>query len=140
MKKYLMTGITALAMSGLFTSCTHDMSGYVGNTTETIKKNYENAFVETFGQPAENQDWGFGTRVAGVRGGTRSLGDYDEYKGTTMLPLEWYQDTNDGWKWKTRVYQFPSAPEFPTTKPNDAQYYEGGYKYFNGEDSLSKGK
>ena len=72
MKKYLMTGITALAMSGLFTSCTHDMSGYVGNTTETIKKNYENAFVETFGQPAADQDWGFGTKSAGARGLTRS--------------------------------------------------------------------
>ncbi len=59
-------------VSGLFTSCTHDMSGYVGNTTETIKKNYENTFVETFGQPAADQDWGFGTKSAGARGLTRS--------------------------------------------------------------------
>ena len=87
MKKYLMTGITALAMSGLFISCSHDMSGYVGNTTETIKKNYENAFVETFGQPAADQDWGFGTKSAGARGLTRTItvnGDaYDKFPSTS---------------------------------------------------------
>ena len=134
MKKYLMTGIAALALGGIITSCSHDMDQYKGgNTTENIKKTYENAFVETFGQPAATQTWGFGSAtVAGTRGGTRSLGDYDEYKGT-MQPVEWYQDTNDNWAWKTRTYTFPSALEIPTTKPNDAQYYEGGYKYFNGE-------
>ena len=133
MKKYLMTGISAIIMSGLFTSCSHDMNGYIGDKTQEIKQNYENAFVETFGQPAATQTWGFGpSTVAGTRGGTRSLGDYDEYKGT-MQPVEWYQDTNDNWAWKTRTYTFPSALEIPTTKPNDAQYYEGGYKYFNGE-------
>jgi len=134
MKKYLMTGIAALALGGIITSCSHDMDQYKGgNTTENIKKTYENAFIETFGQPAATQTWGFGSAtVAGTRGGTRSLGDYDEYKGT-MQPVEWYQDTNDNWAWKTRTYTFPSALEIPTTKPNDAQYYEGGYKYFNGE-------
>lgn len=86
MKKYLMTGITALAMSGLFTSCTHDMSGYVGNTTETIKKNYENAFVETFGQPAADQDWGFGTKSAGARGLTRAaMPDTPSFRDTNPI-------------------------------------------------------
>ena len=133
MKKYLMTGIAALAMGSFFTSCSHEMYYNTKDTTETIKENYENAFVEAFGQPAATQTWGFGSAtVAGTRGGTRSLGDYDEYKGT-MQPVEWYQDTNDNWAWKTRTYTFPSALEIPTTKPNDAQYYEGGYKYFNGE-------
>ena len=134
MKKYLMTGIAALALGGIITSCSHDMDQYKGgNTTENIKKTYENAFIETFGPVANTQTWGFGSAtVAGTRGGTRSLGDYDEYKGT-MQPVEWYQDTNDNWAWKTRTYTFPSALEIPTTKPNDAQYYEGGYKYFNGE-------
>ena len=31
MKKYLMTGIAALAMGGMFTSCGPDMSSYGGN-------------------------------------------------------------------------------------------------------------
>ena len=74
MKKYLMTGIAALALGGIITSCSHDMDQYKGgNTTENIKKTYENAFVETFGQPAATQTWGFGSAtVAGTRGGTRA--------------------------------------------------------------------
>ena len=74
MKKYLMTGIAALALGGIITSCSHDMDQYKGgNTTENIKKTYENAFIETFGQPAATQTWGFGSAtVAGTRGGTRA--------------------------------------------------------------------
>ena len=42
MKKYLMTGIAALTLAGIFTSCSHDMDLYSGgDTTETIKENYE---------------------------------------------------------------------------------------------------
>ena len=74
MKKYLMTGIAALALGGIITSCSHDMNQYSGgNVTQNIKKTYENAFVETFGQPAATQTWGFGSAtVAGTRGGTRA--------------------------------------------------------------------
>ena len=77
MKKYLMTGIAALTLAGIFTSCSHDMDNYTkGDTTETIKENYENAFIATFGQPAANQTWGFGTTtstVTGTRGMTRAI-------------------------------------------------------------------
>ena len=74
MKKYLMTGIAALALGGIITSCSHDMDQYKGgNTTENIKKTYENAFIETFGPVANTQTWGFGSAtVAGTRGGTRA--------------------------------------------------------------------
>ena len=72
MKKYLMTGIAALAMGGMFTSCSHDMSLYNGNQSEQVVKNYEQAFVNTYGEPASNQTWGFGETVAGTRGMTRS--------------------------------------------------------------------
>ena len=74
MKKYLMTGIAALALGGIITSCSHDMNQYSGgNVTENIKKTYENAFIETFGPVANTQTWGFGSAtVAGTRGGTRS--------------------------------------------------------------------
>ena len=74
MKKYLMKGIAALALGGIITSCSHDMDQYKGgNTTENIKKNYENAFIETFGPVANTQTWGFGSAtVAGTRGGTRA--------------------------------------------------------------------
>ena len=73
MKKYLMTGIAALAMGGMFTSCSHDMSLYNGNQSEQVLTNYEQAFVNAYGEPAANQTWGFGeTTVAGTRGMTRS--------------------------------------------------------------------
>ena len=69
-----MKGIAALALGGIITSCSHDMDQYKGgNTTENIKKNYENAFIETFGPVANTQTWGFGSAtVAGTRGGTRA--------------------------------------------------------------------
>ena len=73
MKKYLMTGIAALTLGGMITSCSHDMDQYTGgNVTENIQKDYETKFVSRFGEPASTQDWGFGSAIAGVRGGTRS--------------------------------------------------------------------
>ena len=74
MKKYLMTGIAALAMGGMFTSCGPDMSSYGGNISEQVVQKYEDKFVEAFGEPAPNQTWGFGSStVAGTRGMTRTI-------------------------------------------------------------------
>jgi hypothetical protein len=73
MKKYLMTGIAALAMGGIFTSCSHDMNQYTGNQSEQVLEKYEQVFVNAYGEPADNQTWGFGSAtVAGTRGMTRS--------------------------------------------------------------------
>ena len=85
-----MTGIAALTLAGILTSCSHDMDLYSGgDTTETIKKNYENAFVQTFGQPAPTQDWGFGSAtVAGTRGVTRAN------EGATYPATHEYKDAN----------------------------------------------
>lgn len=74
MKKYLMTGIAALAMCAGFTSCSHDLDAPSQEEinqfeAQKIVKAYENAFIATFGQPAANQDWGFGTTT--TRGITR---------------------------------------------------------------------
>jgi hypothetical protein len=84
MKKYLMTGIAALAISGMFTSCSHDMSLYNGDGTKAVVDKYEQAFVDAYGEPAATQTWGFGeTTVAGTRGMTRTIsvnGDaYDKF-------------------------------------------------------------
>ena len=133
MKKYLMTGIAALAMGGMFTSCSHDMSLYNGDGTKAVVDKYEQAFVSAYGEPAANQTWGFGsTSVAATRGMTRSVGTYADYKGS-LTPEESYQDQNDNWQWKTRPYTFPSGPEsYPSGKPENASYYGGGYQYLNG--------
>jgi hypothetical protein len=68
MKKYLITGLAAVAISGMFTSCTHDTdaggSGYLG-----VVETYEQAFISRFGTPSPDADWGFGpsTTQAGTR-------------------------------------------------------------------------
>ena len=76
MKKYLMTGIAALAMGGTFTSCGPDMDSYGGNIEDYVKQSYEQKFIERFGEPAPTQTWGFGSSTATVattRGMTRTI-------------------------------------------------------------------
>lgn len=79
MKKYLMTGVAALALCATFTSCSHDIDSMSQEElseyyAQKIVETYEKAFIENIGQPAADQDWGFGTTsVAGVRGGTRAV-------------------------------------------------------------------
>ena len=87
MKKYLMTGIAALAMGGLFTSCGPGMDTYGGNPADYVKQSYEQKFIQAFGEPAPNQTWGFGSEtatVAATRGMTRSN------------PGDTYPQTNEG--------------------------------------------
>ena len=74
MKKYLMTGIAALAMGGLFTSCGPNMDTYGGSQADYVKQSYEQKFIQAFGEPAPTQTWGFGpSTVAGTRGMTRAI-------------------------------------------------------------------
>ena len=56
MKKYLMFGLAALA----FASCSRN-DFTPATQAEIDKAKYDQKFVETFGQPASNQDWGFGS-------------------------------------------------------------------------------
>ena len=128
MKKYLVTGLAAVAISGMFTSCTHDNDSVGGSSNLGVVETYEKAFISRFGTPSPDADWGFGPSTA--QAGTRAVSDYKNYKGT-MQPVVWGQDQTD-WQWKWMSYEFPSAPEFPTTRPNDAEYYAGAYKLCNG--------
>lgn len=80
MKKYLITGIAALAMCIGFTSCSHDLTPVsqedvnAVNAKQIVDK-YNSAFIAKFGQPAANQDWGFGNNAA-TRAFTRAGGKY----------------------------------------------------------------
>ena len=69
MKKYLMTVMAAVALGGLFAGCSKDadLSGDQNTAEFNIVQNYEKAFITRFGQPHENQTWGFGESVAGTR-------------------------------------------------------------------------
>jgi hypothetical protein len=91
MKKYLMTGITALAFCVGFTSCSHDIEGPEGKSAYEAQKavmEYEAAFIKTFGQPASNQDWGFGNRTTTAR--TRvNAADGNEWGAPTDDPNEY---------------------------------------------------
>ena len=69
MKKYLMTGMAAIALCAAFTSCSKGDEVYDparNQTADVVKATYQDAFIKTIGKPAANQDWGFGT-VAGTR-------------------------------------------------------------------------
>lgn len=81
MKKYLMTGIAAVAMCAAFTSCSKDLGFEQMTPEEAVQASYETAFIQAFGQPAPDQDWGFGTT-------TRSLtrGENDNSCGTCIKP------------------------------------------------------
>ena len=70
MKKIVFMLISVLA----FVSCsTHDIET---NQAEYMTNKYNAAFVKTFGQPAENQDWGFGSRVLPASFGVVTRGAY----------------------------------------------------------------
>lgn len=66
MKKFLLTGIAVVAMCAAFTSCSHDLDSLSPEELENLEaqkafSKYENAFIATFGEPAADQEWGFGS-------------------------------------------------------------------------------
>ena len=73
MKKYLMTGMAAIAFCAAFTSCSKDENLYNEgqirqNEASKIVDEYNKAFIAAFGQPAADQAWGFkGYANAGTR-------------------------------------------------------------------------
>ena len=88
MKKYLMTGVAALAFAATFTSCSKTdlydegavKEAETQKQTEQILASYNQAFLKTFGQPAPDQDWGFGTVTnAGTRSVTINGDVYDKF-------------------------------------------------------------
>ena len=63
MRKQLMTGVAAAAICLGFASCSrYDFTPI--SEGEQAYANYENAFIEKFGEPAPDQTWGFGSADA----------------------------------------------------------------------------
>ena len=85
MKKYLMTGIAAIAMCAAFTSCSHDVEPVSQEDlnqleAQKIVNKYNQAFLKYVGgNIAANQTWGFGGYDAVTRG---------EYANANL----WYKD------------------------------------------------
>lgn len=69
MKKYLMTGMAAVALCGAFTSCSRESDFGAQTPQQSIQETYETAFKTRFGDPAPEQNWGFG---ADTKASTRS--------------------------------------------------------------------
>jgi len=138
MKKYLMTGIAALTLGGMITSCSHDMDQYTGgDVTENIQKDYETKFVSRFGEPASNQDWGFGSSsVAGVRGGTRAV------TGITFPTFKDGQCPSMPTKYKNTLAEAITdgaqyAKEYQNYKNGDIIYINTDYQQLNNPQNYS---
>ena len=116
MKKYLMTGVAALAICAAFTSCSkseelYDPEAAKGISTEqeiaNVYNSYNQAFIKTFGQVDPNVDWGFGKR-ANTRANTgENYPTTHEYKdangnvvaGANMNHNEWADANKEKGGW-----------------------------------------
>lgn len=66
--KHIIAGMAALTIGAAFTSCSHDFE--YDSIEQQVLDTYNRIFIETFGEPAADQDWGFGT--ATTKGLTRA--------------------------------------------------------------------
>jgi len=99
MKKYLMTGIAALALGAGFTSCSHDIEPMTQEEINQIEaqkivQTYEQAFKNYVGGTiASNQTWGFGAANARTRS---------------------YTPTDTNYKLTSQTISYPTPPDQPT--------------------------
>ena len=79
MKKYLMSGIAAIALCAAFTSCSkenlYNEEQINQNAIAKAEQDYAVAFEKAFGKVGANVDWGFGTRA-----NTRAAGEPEVVK------------------------------------------------------------
>lgn len=105
-----MAGMAAIAFCAAFTSCTKSENVYdETRPAQDVIAKYNDAFIKTFGQPARNQDWGFGTIYG--KSNTRADGEFADYVGA-------YPDAN---MWTSKGFLAPD----PLTHAQKlrAQYY-----------------
>ena len=123
MKKYLMTTLSAVALSGLFTGCSNEIETNGDATVEqSIIQTYENAFLTRFGQPAENQTWGFGD-VAGTRG-VNANGN--EWGSTYRVPTQLTAEQKDIVRQYFQQNRYPAYNDPGWTDYFIQQVYKGG--------------
>ena len=120
MKKYLISGMAALMFCGVFTSCTRDtdLSGGQGQQ-QKVMETYEQAFLTRFGQPAADQDWGFGSPRSNTRGSNDNKNQwgnptYGNYK--VPAPL------TEGQSIRVKAY-FQQHPKLTFTPPTYDTYF-----------------
>lgn len=156
MKKYLISGMAALMFCGVFTSCTRDtdLSGDQGQQ-QKVMETYEQAFLTRFGQPAANQDWGFGSSRSNTRAGEETPVDLSTHVGAYPNANQWASrgfsvpdPLKDGQKLRVQYYfqmnkiTNPNRPDNHQISFFMQQVYDGGTdpmtKYKDGDYSLEK--
>jgi hypothetical protein len=89
MKKYLMTGMVAVAMCAAFTSCSKD-TDFTEVYNDNKSKEYAESFVKTFGVTIDPEnDWGFGTTTRADEGAvwTRAINpQYNNWAASYIVP------------------------------------------------------
>lgn len=128
MKKFLLMAAMFIASLFFVTSCEeYDPDGLTYNSVEVTQK-YENAFIEAFGQPAENQAWGFpkqSTRIADPKG---NMWEEEGY----VIPAD---ITNAEREKVLEVFNQPGAAKYTSLLDLDCffvqQVYKGDAEYVN---------
>jgi len=132
MKKYLMIGFAAVA----FASCSnHDIETM--SQEQIIKAQYEANFVAQFGQPASNQDWGFGSSTRAFTRGADPRGNMWADLGWNVPPAL----TNDQKELVRQYFQQNQAKKYEDPQLTNywvQQVYKGGTKCKNNGDDNSK--
>ena len=109
MKKYLMTGVAAVAFAATLTSCSkagdlYDEGRVEKEKEQAIVNSYEKAFEAAFGKVGANVDWGFSSKSSSTRAFTRAVGTYKDYKGDIRpVNVTFPEDTKDASKFLAKV-------------------------------------
>lgn len=96
-----MMGVAALAFGFVAVSCSHEVEQLSEEELQQyeiqkIKANYERAFIKTFGQPAANQDWGFGVSNVPTRSITVNNDVYDKFPSADEINANFPTDIPEG--------------------------------------------
>jgi hypothetical protein len=139
MKKYLMTGVAALAMFAGFTACSSDEdfsfneNEYVEAQKALIEAKYQQAFVNAFGQPAKNHTWGFGNATTRATGEfANHIGAYPDANMWTSKgflapdPLTHAQKLRAQYYFQMNKIVNPNRPDYGTRDYFMQQVYDGG--------------
>ncbi len=153
MKKYLMSGVAAIAFLAAFTSCSKSTDLYdagavqqreeqkkqetIANNIDQAKAQYAAAFEKAFGKVGANVDWGFGSKAA-----TRTIHKRDPQQGfdyenepaaitekEAEYVTKWFQEnpglSEQGRNWKNFYVQFVSGDQ--TNKKGIWHKYDQNY-------------
>jgi hypothetical protein len=149
MKKYLMTGVAALAICAAFTSCSKseelfDQGAVNQNQANQVVEQYNQAFLKYVGgKIATNQTWGFGGYAAGTRAG----GKWASYSGAEPNGHLWTSygfhapdALSDGQKLRVQYYFQMNKITNPNQPKNLAQDFFMQQVYDGATDPITQDK